>query len=263
MYQISNESNTKVFINNCNRSTVNNKFLNHYLSNINSNSNQITTNSSLRRSISANLDQISTINMQTSSDNVYSCATLNEPSSILDVNLHINNQNLSNISNQESFATNPSAISICHLNINSLSLKVSEWFDIINKYNCDLFFLNETKLNEFVPPSSINHPCYTILRRDRDSRGGGVLVYIKKNIQIIKSKIIDKIEAIFFQIKLNNQLVHFIACYRPPDYDKNLFFGELDKLLFLINPELPIFIIGDFNVNILSNNYTELTDCLT
>ena len=122
--------------------------------------------------------------------------------------------------------------------------------------------LNETKLNNFIHPnSSISHKFYNLLRRDRVSlnSGGGVLVYIKKEYIIKKSILIHNFEAIYFQLKFDKKLFNFISCYRPPSTSSinnvNNFLELLENFLFSLDPSIPLFIIGDFNINYSSANF--------
>ncbi|RNA02172.1 hypothetical protein BpHYR1_000937 [Brachionus plicatilis] len=56
--------------------------------------------------------------------------------------------------------------------------------------------LNETFLNDFIHPlSSLKHPFYNIIRFDRENEeGGGVLVYVRYEYTIRKTKILPSIE---------------------------------------------------------------------
>ena len=79
-------------------------------------------------------------------------------------------------------------IKIMHLNINSLFLKIDEIHAILDTKEFDMVFLNETKLDSFIPNTKVCHQGYNIQRRDRDcsdsiglgKKGGGLIVYTKK-----------------------------------------------------------------------------------
>ena len=78
--------------------------------------------------------------------------------------------------------------SILHLNIDRLFNKRYELNEILNQNVFDLVLLNETKLDQFTTDEAINNDNYQLLRRDRTLNGGGIVVYIRKQYEIIKQK---------------------------------------------------------------------------
>jgi hypothetical protein len=69
-----------------------------------------------------------------------------------------------------------------------------------------MIFFNETKTNSLNPDAFSNYPAYQSLRRDRESEniGGGVLVLVRKDLKIIKTTNLNKIEAIYLQLMISN-----------------------------------------------------------
>ena len=70
-------------------------------------------------------------------------------------------------------------------------------------------------------------------------------------------------EKIYFQIEHKNNVLHFISTYKSPStYNTpalNLqFLLKLEDLLFQIDKNDPIFIIGDLNMDLFSNKGSEL-----
>ena len=59
-----------------------------------------------------------------------------------------------------------------HLNINSLSSKFVEIFEILQKSHTDIFFISETKIDDSFPSAQFHVPSFTIHRLDRNSHGG-------------------------------------------------------------------------------------------
>ena len=77
---------------------------------------------------------------------------------------------------------------IVHLNINSLFNKIDELnFLIGNEF--DIISLNETKLDSSIPLSFTSNIKYNTLRLDRNRHGGGILVLIKNNYQLVEQDI--------------------------------------------------------------------------
>lgn len=121
-----------------------------------------------------------------------------------------------------------------------------------------MIFLNETKLNNQKTDLLYKNNFYTSYRRDRDGLGGGILVFVKNGVTIKKySTESGVIENIYIQLKIQNKLVNFISCYKPPDYPDSEFLDELEDLLFSIDPSEPLFIIGDLNMDLLSSQNGE------
>ena len=100
--------------------------------------------------------------------------------------------------------------------------------------------------------SEINIEGYTLLRKDRCSetktRGGGVALYIRDNINVVQHEIScggEFSEYLFCTIVCNNVKTFVGVCYRPPDSlnsnDENLFeiISEVSKQNCVI--------MGDFN----------------
>ena len=95
---------------------------------------------------------------------------------------------------------------IGHLNINSLRNR----FELLThqiKDNLDILMIYETKLDESFPASQFFMKGFSSLHRlDRNCNGGGILLYIRKNIP---SKLVsiekDLTEVFFVEIDLRNK----------------------------------------------------------
>ena len=75
---------------------------------------------------------------------------------------------------------------ILHLNIDHLNCKLDEIVEIVNLRVFDIISLNETKIDTNYPTPKNLKNYYQIIRRDRDKDGGGVLVLIRKEYNIIR-----------------------------------------------------------------------------
>ena len=79
----------------------------------------------------------------------------------------------------------PNNLIIGYLNINTLQNKIiSLSREIIAKAPLDVFCIDETKLDESFPNSQfiLENFQFPPFRRDRNSKGGGKLVYVKQGI---------------------------------------------------------------------------------
>ena len=162
----------------------------------------------------------------------------------------LNNSN--NIVNEQTKLKN-NKFSILHLNINHLTSKKHELIKIVSSGEHDIILLNETKTTSMNPDIFSEYTAYQSLRRDRQNEniGGGVLALIRKEYKILKTTNLTEIEAIFFQIKVSDQIFNIISCYKPPDEDDHHFLNEIDDFIFNLDPNENLLIIGDLNMNML------------
>jgi hypothetical protein len=166
------------------------------------------------------------------------------------------------LSELSAFHSNNNNLKLLHLNINSLFSKCFELNQILELENFDLIFLNETKLDENIPISFFSPTNYNVLRRDRDrkKKGGGVMVLVKKSLKLVSSNDVPGIEAIHLKINLNSVDVDFICCYNPNFNNRKVFIDFLELYLLSLDLNKPIFIVGDLNINLNSDNGVILTE---
>ena len=69
-----------------------------------------------------------------------------------------------------------------HLNINSLPSKIEELRQIAKGTNSAVIGLSETKLDKTIFDPEISIPNYSLIRKDRNRKGGGVACYIRSDI---------------------------------------------------------------------------------
>ncbi|XP_026688288.1 uncharacterized protein LOC113472698 [Diaphorina citri] len=101
-----------------------------------------------------------------------------------------------------------------------------------------------------------------------NKKGGGIAVYINKNIQSSEVKIMQFKNAENIEIELNKKKLIINAVYRPPKSNVKEFIKELKK--WLQNKDVKnkdVMIIGDININILEEtsqkqDYVEMLSSL-
>ena len=69
-----------------------------------------------------------------------------------------------------------------NLNINSLPSKIEELRQITKNTNLAVIGLSETKLDKTIFDSDVSIPNYSLIRKDRNRKGGGVACYIRSDI---------------------------------------------------------------------------------
>ena len=116
---------------------------------------------------------------------------------------------------------------------------------------------SETWLDSSKSDSEIEIENYTVVRKDRNRKGGGVCVYIRADIGFNVGPELDlaDVEAVWLDILLPKFKPILVgARYRPPDQTN---FYELLEVTFaksvdIVNSE--VIIIGDLNTDILKKD---------
>lgn len=138
-----------------------------------------------------------------------------------------------------------------YTNIQSLRYKVHHvaW-EIAQSENVFAFCLTETFLGSEINLGELKVNGYQLFRRDRDSRGGGVAIYVRTDVQATKIALTSPAEALLLKCKTNECNFFMLVVYRPPsNRDSDLIPNLLDEVLSVMNNKLdPLFICGDFNL---------------
>ena len=140
---------------------------------------------------------------------------------------------------------------IGHLNINFIENKFDALVSLV-KDKLDILMVSETKIDGSFPENQFLIEGYTKpFWWDRNSHGGGLLLYIREDIpckEIKTHKLPDNIEGIFIEINLRNKKWIIIGGYNPEKETISYFLTnvskELDKLLGNYDNVL---VLGDFN----------------
>ena len=143
-----------------------------------------------------------------------------------------------------------------HLNINSIRNKFDA-LSLIVKNNVDILMISEMKLDDSFPTAQfLLHGFSAPYRLDRNSKGGGILLYIREDIpsRLLNSKFITGIETISVEINLRKRKWFLNCSY---NLNKNLISNHLECLNrimdeFSKNYDNVIF-LGDFNTCINVN----------
>jgi ribonucleases P/MRP protein subunit RPP40 len=116
-----------------------------------------------------------------------------------------------------------------------------------------LFLLgSETWLHANVTDNEIEIPGYCLVRRDRpDSAHGGVLIYYKKEVPVLKTLSFSSCEAVGILTRLGGVETHVISVYRPPNSHDD-YLCELGNYLATTPSNSTILLGGDFNFSNLA-----------
>lgn len=143
---------------------------------------------------------------------------------------------------------------VLHININSIlgDGKLISIESMLNSGFLHILCVQETKIDSDTPDSHFTHLEYNIYRRDRMRGGGGLLIYVKKDITVLSNINDTTFETITLTLKIRNKLVDFIFSYNPHYEYSNDFLIHIEEKIKSLPPCRPIFILGDFNQDLLS-----------
>lgn len=134
------------------------------------------------------------------------------------------------------------------MNCRSVLNKATELEGMLLSHDPDIVILTETWLNESVYDSEFVPPGYSVYRKDRESRGGGVCVLFKNSLKILSMPDVSDIECIF--CKAYSGKVRYVlgAFYRPPSSSVAVLERLRNYLSVHVKPDDRIILSGDFNL---------------
>ena len=147
-----------------------------------------------------------------------------------------------------------------------LVLKLDEIRYIINtlKSGIHLISYTETWLNSSVLDEEVSIPGYTVFRKDRGSKGGGVIVYARDDLSVIRRSDLERpdVEGLWLEITLpKSRSFLFGTFYRPPSSSKHTnpnfmsVFSDTIESLSVENKE--VLVLGDFNCDFSAKKTTQ------
>lgn len=147
-------------------------------------------------------------------------------------------------------------IKMLYLNACSIKNKMDEIELLLQEEEIDVMIVTETwvKKNE---KKYYNFTGFNAVYAARERTGGGLGIFIK---QKYKFEIVDKIESevSFIAIKIICIDAIFCGIYRPPLVKTEWFLNFLDEKLENFDALTDCFLVGDINIDILTNNkYTK------
>lgn len=149
---------------------------------------------------------------------------------------------------------------IVHLNICSMRKNWDELKDIvINESDIDVMIITEINIKEHENiVYSLKGYKMIVYNRENKTRGGGIGIYIKENIEINNTIMGNSTGGMYEYIQISLELDHkkttIIAIYRPPDGDVNAFVEDIQSRLLEIKEKSNVILIGDINIDLNDTN---------
>src|SRR5690348_11799414 len=125
---------------------------------------------------------------------------------------------------------------IAHLNVRSLLSNFNSFKSHILEHNYDVVAVTETWLNSDLPDNCVEIDGYNFIRNDRESRGGGVGIYIKNSFKFKVVTLNYEIEQLWLNINIDKQFnVLFGNIYRPPKSNFLQFHEDFDNIISTVS----------------------------
>ena len=150
--------------------------------------------------------------------------------------------------------SNNSTVLLCHINIHSLLPSFDEVREFLSSLTRPVILgINETWLHSSVMLGEIAIPGYVVYRRDRNSRGGGVLVYVAHSCRSwCRHDLEDStVEAVWVELRAGSHPMLLCVMYRPHSSAGSLL-ATVGHMLELAGGERKeVILMGDLNINTL------------
>lgn len=146
-------------------------------------------------------------------------------------------------------------IQIIYQNVRGLSSKINSFRVSLLSSDYDIIFLTETWAHSGIADHELFDDRYVVFRRDRQSRGGGVLVAVKNCYECTGIATFANIraECVWVKVNLRGKWWFMCALYIPPGSPREVYEEFYDSVVTnLIHENCYICIAGDFNDSALS-----------
>jgi hypothetical protein len=149
-----------------------------------------------------------------------------------------------------------------HGNIKSLRNKINYITNLIEEF--DIVFFTETHLNNQITDDDIAISGFDVpFRKDRNSHGGGIFMYHKSNINILRRVDLEHehVESMWFELKTKVHPILININYRSELQSHTFYWQFFDLMLKqALDENSHIICLGDLNKNFMVNLPTTIND---
>lgn len=125
--------------------------------------------------------------------------------------------------------------------------KVQPFESLLLDREPDIVAVTETWLSASVSSHEVAPPNYVLVRKDRQSRGGGVALAIKKSIPLVVLPEVPDAEAVFCKINTKSTSIVVGCIYRSPGCGHECI-SAIQEYLQQHTGKCRVILMGDFNV---------------
>ena len=149
---------------------------------------------------------------------------------------------------------------IMYYNVNSLKHKFVELRKILDDALVDVLIIGESKLDETYVDAQFHVNDFKLYRHDRNSRGGGVMVYFNNVIphrirNDLNKYIVNGLEGMIFEVNVNKRKWLIAGLYKPPTVTDLMFKQTFCKLMDeMYSDSQNVIVTGDLNFNMNEKN---------
>ena len=149
------------------------------------------------------------------------------------------------------------SLSVLSLNARSLLPKRDELVALCLATSPDIVCITETWLSPDIADSEVSTPDYSLFRKDRNRRGGGVAMYVRQCLRAAVHPVLHSVpsaaslEILLLSIFSTKQRMNIGTFYRPP-HTGSYYFASLHLLLEQLQPSdlENLCLCGDFNIDV-------------
>ena len=157
--------------------------------------------------------------------------------------------NLNNYEDKKSTFKTFSGLKCYHVNVHSLLLKLDEIRYIVSDLKIQCLSVNESFLSPDIGDHEISIDNFCVFRKDRNRHGGGVILYVSKDLSPVAVDIQSEIETIWATIKYCKHKFIVGTLYRPPNSSTDYYESILTILDNIHSYALDIILMGDLNLD--------------
>lgn len=150
--------------------------------------------------------------------------------------------------------------SLLHVNIHSLNSKLVEFCEFVASFSMrfDVIVLSEVWSTNLEFYGNILPGYRLYYNLPTDTRVGGVAMYISNEFMCTRCDQLElvstedcKVESLWFKLQRNNEQFYIGGIYRHPGGYVDEFIKRFDSTISNMSTRIPVFIAGDFNINLL------------
>ena len=141
--------------------------------------------------------------------------------------------------------------------------KLDEFKMILDECNFDIMGVCEPFIDSNVADNEISIDGYSIVKKDRNRHGGGVLLYVKDGIDYseINELASEQVESVWIQLMYKKETLMLGVVYRPPSSNNDYFNCVLNQIDHVHSLNENIILMGDLNITINLTNHLAAIHC--